>query len=122
MGSLQEYYQDLKKLKCMQSSMLYFFAYFADLLKAMNHCADPCQDFFEYACGTWIKEHSIPESKSSWSQFRVLYERNELVMKDLILDNKEAREKYKDVGICYFLFFPLSTLGASVLNYKVRLD
>lgn len=68
----------------------------ADLLKAMNHCADPCQDFFEYACGSWIKEHSIPQSKSSWSQFRVLYKRNELVMKDLILDNKEAREKYKD--------------------------
>lgn len=68
----------------------------ADLLKAMNHCADPCQDFFEYACGSWIKEHSIPESKSSWSQFQVLYKRNELVMKDLILDNKEAREKYKD--------------------------
>jgi len=68
----------------------------SDLLKAMNHCADPCQDFFEYACGSWIKEHSIPESKSSWSQFRVLYKRNELVMKDLILDNKEAREKYKD--------------------------
>ncbi|XP_015776137.1 PREDICTED: endothelin-converting enzyme 1-like [Acropora digitifera] len=67
-----------------------------DLLKAMNHCADPCQDFFEYACGSWIKEHSIPESKSSWSQFQVLYKRNELVMKDLILDNKEAREKYKD--------------------------
>ncbi|XP_067048926.1 endothelin-converting enzyme homolog isoform X4 [Acropora muricata] len=68
----------------------------SDLLKAMNHCADPCQDFFEYACGSWIKEHSIPESKSSWSQFRVLYKRNELVMKELILDNKEAREKYKD--------------------------
>lgn len=68
----------------------------SDLLKAMNHCADPCQDFFEYACGSWIKEHSIPESKSSWSQFQVLYKRNELVMKDLILDNKEAREKYKD--------------------------
>lgn len=101
--------------------MLYFFAFFADLLKAMNHCADPCQDFFEYACGSWIKEHSIPESKSSWSQFRVLYKRNELVMKDLILDNKEAREKYKDVGICYFFIFPLSTFEASVRNCKVTL-
>ena len=99
--------------------MLYFFAFFADLLKAMNHCADPCQDFFEYACGSWIKEHSIPESKSSWSQFRVLYKRNELVMKELILDNKEAREKYKDVGIYYFFFFPSCILadGLSVCHH-----
>lgn len=68
----------------------------ADLLKAMNHCADPCEDFFDYACGSWIRDNYIPESKSSWSQFRVLYQRNEMVMKELILDNKEAREKYKD--------------------------
>lgn len=38
----------------------------------MDTMADPCNDFFQYACGGWIKKHPIPTSKSSWSQFDVV--------------------------------------------------
>jgi predicted metalloendopeptidase len=37
----------------------------------MDPTADPCEDFFQYACGGWIKKNPIPTSKSSWSLFDI---------------------------------------------------
>lgn len=43
----------------------------ASLLSAMDLTADPCEDFFQFACGTWNKVHPIPEDHSSISTFEV---------------------------------------------------
>lgn len=40
----------------------------------MDLGADPCEDFFQYACGTWNKMHPIPEDRSSISTFEVITE------------------------------------------------
>jgi membrane metallo-endopeptidase-like protein 1 len=37
----------------------------------MDSSADPCHDFFQFACGTWNKKHVIPEDRSSISTFEV---------------------------------------------------
>ncbi|XP_065560462.1 neprilysin-like isoform X2 [Artemia franciscana] len=47
-----------------------------DLIEAMDQTADPCADFFQYACGGWIEKNPIPEEKSRWGNFDLL--RNEL--------------------------------------------
>lgn len=43
----------------------------SSLLAAMDRSADPCKDFFQFACGTWNKMHVIPEDRSSISTFEV---------------------------------------------------
>ena len=52
----------------------------------MNRSADACNDFFEFANGTWVKNTEIPPSQASWGSFSILAESNRDVL-HTILDN-----------------------------------
>ena len=41
-------------------------------MEAMDMTVDPCQDFFQFACGGWVEKNPIPEGYDSWNQFTVL--------------------------------------------------
>ena len=53
----------------------------ASLLNAMDLTADPCEDFFQFACGTWVKRHVIPEDRSSLSTFEVMADDLQIILK-----------------------------------------
>jgi putative endopeptidase len=45
---------------------------------AMDPSTSPCDDFYQYACGGWIKATEIPADEASWYRsFSVIRERNE---------------------------------------------
>ncbi|HUI99471.1 MAG TPA: M13 family metallopeptidase [Usitatibacter sp.] len=44
---------------------------------AMDRSADPCVDFYRYACGGWQAANPIPPDQASWDVYRKMAEGNE---------------------------------------------
>ncbi|CAM9846369.1 membrane metallo-endopeptidase-like 1 [Lampetra fluviatilis] len=71
----------------------------ARILDGMDSTVDPCQDFYGFACGGWLKKHVIPERSSYYSTFDMLRDDMEVVLKDVLerpdTGNREAIRKAK---------------------------
>jgi endothelin-converting enzyme/putative endopeptidase len=50
----------------------------------MDTTADPCVNFYQYACGGYLKQTPIPADESSYGQFNRLNDQNELVLKAIL--------------------------------------
>lgn len=52
-------------------------------LKSMNSKIDPCQDFYEFACGNWNEYNKIPADLASYGHFAAMREKVTKEMKSL---------------------------------------
>ncbi|KAG9348143.1 hypothetical protein JZ751_001878 [Albula glossodonta] len=61
------------------------------LIENMDSSVDPCDNFYQYACGGWLKRNIIPETSSRHSTFDILRDELEVVLKG-VLERQDSSE------------------------------
>lgn len=54
------------------------------MLESLNEKQNPCDDFYEFACGGWIKEYSSLSNKSAYNVFLGTWFKSEEVIRNLL--------------------------------------
>ena len=59
----------------------------------MDTAASPCNDFFQYVNGTWVKNTQIPASESRWGSFNSLGESNNVLLRQILEEDSKSEHK-----------------------------
>ncbi|MGI4734596.1 MAG: M13 family metallopeptidase, partial [Janthinobacterium lividum] len=54
-------------------------------LANIDQSVQPCEDFFHYANGNWLKNNPVPAAESRWGSFNELADRNQAIEKRILL-------------------------------------
>lgn len=65
-------------------------------VSALDKTADPCVDFYQFACGGWTKNNPIPSDQPIWSRFNELAERNRTELRGILEKAAKATNRTPD--------------------------
>ncbi|KAF8654168.1 hypothetical protein AX16_003697 [Volvariella volvacea WC 439] len=63
------------------------------ILSSLDMAQDPCENFYDYANGGWLKAHPLPADKSTFGNFEALAQQNKQIIQR-VLESDEVPEDF----------------------------
>ncbi|KAG1662547.1 Neprilysin-1 [Nymphon striatum] len=86
-----------------------------NLMQNMDKSADPCVDFYTYACGNWPKIHPLPDDAVYYDTFAVLKQDIRLKIKNLLEQPIDASDSEAIITVKNFFF---SCMNESLIDER----
>ncbi len=94
------------------------------MLDALDRTADPCTNFYQFACGGWVANNPIPADRSSWGSFDELQEHNNEALHQILEAAAPGRDPAtKKIGDYYASCMDVPAIdkrGASPLDPDLK--
>lgn len=67
--------------------------YVAFSLSNLDTTVSPCENFYQYSIGGWLKDNPVPSTESRWSSFNVVSDSNNLKLRNILDEFSKGEHK-----------------------------
>ncbi|KAL5491618.1 hypothetical protein EMCRGX_G016936 [Ephydatia muelleri] len=91
----------------------------SQILASMDASVDPCTDFYNFSCGNWVKQHTIPQGEVLYDALDTLNDANVIALQKILEGSEdggvEAVSKLKALYRSCMDLTTISSLGSAPL-------